>query len=112
MDLNGTSDDALCKRIPIVQLEFPLCPLCALWLINRPRRTCIADFSTTENTEDTEVVLSAMRVQSGTRPYLIDCTTPARKRTTATRFPGPRSYSHSSTYWQGTKALANGSGSG
>src|SRR5258706_5538603 len=38
-----------------VQLEFPLCPLCALWLINRPRRTGIADFSTTEHTEHTEV---------------------------------------------------------
>lgn len=38
----------------------------------------------------------------GERPYVIDWMVPERMRTTATMFPGPRSYSHSSVSWHGT----------
>jgi hypothetical protein len=41
---------------------------------------------------------------------VIDWTVPERKRTTTTMFPAPRSYSHCSVNWHGTKVLANGSG--
>jgi hypothetical protein len=38
----------------------------------------------------------------------MDCTTPERNLTVAVRWPGPRSYSHSSTTWQGTSVVAMG----